>query len=111
MADSIARSPLVKTAVHGGDPNWGRVLAAAGRSGVELDPGRAALWFAGDGGAEYPVVAAGAPLAYDEAEAARIFACHDLTIHLDLGAGAAESTVWTSDLTHEYVTLNAHYRT
>ena len=111
VAQTIATSLLVKTAVYGGDPNWGRVLAAAGRSGVELDPACAALWFAGDGGAEYQVVAGGAPLAYDEAEAARIFTCHDLLIHLDLGAGAAEATVWTSDLTHDYVSLNAHYRT
>jgi glutamate N-acetyltransferase/amino-acid N-acetyltransferase len=111
VAQTIATSMLVKTAIYGGDPNWGRVLAAAGRSGIELDPARAALWFSGDRGAEYPVVAAGAPLAYDEAEAARIFACHDLLIHLDLGAGAAEATVWTSDLTHDYVSLNAHYRT
>jgi glutamate N-acetyltransferase/amino-acid N-acetyltransferase len=111
VAQTIATSLLVKTAVYGGDPNWGRVLAAAGRSGVDLDPGRAALWFAGDGGGDYQVVAAGAPLAYDEAEAARIFTCRDLLIHLDLGAGAAESTVWTSDLTHDYVSLNAHYRT
>jgi glutamate N-acetyltransferase/amino-acid N-acetyltransferase len=111
VAQTIATSLLVKTAVYGGDPNWGRVLAAAGRSGVELDPAHAALWFAGDGGAEYQVVAASAPLAYDEAEAARIFACHDLLIHLDLGAAAAEATVWTSDLTHDYVSLNAHYRT
>jgi len=111
VAQTIATSLLVKTAVYGGDPNWGRVLAAAGRSGIELDPACAALWFAGDGGAEYQVVSAGAPLAYDEAEAARIFTCHDLLIHLDLGAGAAGATVWTSDLTHDYVSLNAHYRT
>jgi glutamate N-acetyltransferase/amino-acid N-acetyltransferase len=110
-AQTIATSVLVKTAVYGGDPNWGRVLAAAGRSGVDLDPARAALWFSGDGGAEYQVVAAGAPLAYDEGEAARIFTCRDLLIHLDLGASAAEATVWTSDLTHDYVSLNAHYRT
>jgi glutamate N-acetyltransferase/amino-acid N-acetyltransferase len=110
-AQTIATSVLVKTAVYGGDPNWGRVLAAAGRSGVDLDPARAALWFSGDGGAEYQVVAAGAPLAYDEGEAARIFTCRDLLIHLDLGAGAADATVWTSDLTHDYVSLNAHYRT
>jgi glutamate N-acetyltransferase/amino-acid N-acetyltransferase len=110
-AQTIATSVLVKTAVYGGDPNWGRVLAAAGRSGVDLDPACAALWFSGDGGPEYQVVAAGAPLPYDEAEAARIFACRDLLIHLDLGAGAAEATVWTSDLTHDYVSLNAHYRT
>ena len=65
----------------------------------------------GDGGGEYQVVAGGAPLPYDEGEAARIFTCRDLLIHLDLGAGAAEATVWTSDLTHDYVSLNAHYRT
>ncbi len=111
VAQTIATSLLVKTAIYGGDPNWGRVLAAAGRSGVELDPAHVALWFSGEGGPEYQVVAAGAPLAYDEAEAASIFACHDLLIHLDLGAGAAEATVWTSDLTHDYVSLNAHYRT
>ncbi len=111
VAQTIATSVLVKTAVYGADPNWGRVLAAAGRSGVDLDPARTALWFAGDGGAEYQVVTAGAPLAYDEAEAARIFTCRDLLIHLDLGAGAAGATVWTSDLTHDYVSLNAHYRT
>lgn len=111
VAQTIATSLLVKTAVYGGDPNWGRVLAAAGRSGVELDAGRAALWFAGDGGAEFQTVAAGAPLPYDETEAARIFTCRDLLIHLDLGAGPAEATVWTSDLTHDYVSLNAHYRT
>jgi glutamate N-acetyltransferase/amino-acid N-acetyltransferase len=111
VAQTIATSLLVKTAVYGGDPNWGRVLAAAGRSGVALDPARTALWFSGDGGGEFQVVAAGAPLRYDEAEAARIFTCHDLLIHLDLGAGAAEATVWTSDLTHDYVSLNAHYRT
>jgi glutamate N-acetyltransferase/amino-acid N-acetyltransferase len=111
VAKTIATSVLVKTAVYGGDPNWGRVLAAAGRSGIELDPAATALWFAGDGGAEFQVVAGGTPLAYDEAEAARIFACRDLAIRIDLGAGVSEATVWTSDLTHEYVTLNAHYRT
>jgi glutamate N-acetyltransferase/amino-acid N-acetyltransferase len=111
VAQTIATSVLVKTAVYGGDPNWGRVLAAAGRSGVGLDPARAALWFGGDDGPEYQMVAGGAPLLYDEGEAARIFTCRDLLIHLDLGAGAAEATVWTSDLTHDYVSLNAHYRT
>lgn len=111
VAKTIATSMLVKTAVYGGDPNWGRVLAAAGRSGVALMAERTALWFAGDGGPEFAVVVGGAPLPYDEAEAARIFACRDLLIHLDLGMGAAEATVWTSDLTHDYVSLNAHYRT
>ncbi|MFZ2489090.1 MAG: bifunctional glutamate N-acetyltransferase/amino-acid acetyltransferase ArgJ [Anaerolineae bacterium] len=111
VAQTIATSSLVKTAVYGGDPNWGRVLAAAGRSGVALNPQQCALWFAGDGGAPYQTVARGVPCAYDESVAAAIFACQELEIHLDLDAGTAEATLWTSDLTHDYVSLNAHYRT
>ena len=84
---------------------------AAGNSGVSIDPVRVALWFAGDGGQPLQVVANGAPLTYSEAEAAAIFACADLDVRLDLGAGGAKAAVWTSDLTHDYVTLNAHYRT
>ena len=110
-ARRIATSLRVKTAIYGGDPNWGRVLMAAGNSGVKLEPGQVALWFSGDGGRPLQVVAGGRPLPYAEGEAAAIFACTDLTVHLDLGAGDAEATAWTSDLTHEYVTLNAHYRT
>lgn len=111
VARTVATSVLFKTAVYGGDPNWGRVLMAAGNSGTVIDPARVALWFAGDGGQPLQVVANGAPLTYGEADAAAIFACTDLDVRLDLGAGQAETTVWTSDLTHDYVTLNAHYRT
>jgi glutamate N-acetyltransferase/amino-acid N-acetyltransferase len=111
VAQTIATSPLVKTAIYGGDPNWGRVLAAAGRSGVELDPSQVALWFAPADGPACQVVAAGTPLPYDEVEAARILAGAELDIHLDLGMGEAEATLWTSDLTHDYVSLNANYRT
>ena len=111
VAKTVAASVLVKTAVYGSDPNWGRVLMAAGNSGVSIDPVRVALWFAGDGGQPLQVVANGAPLTYSEAEAAAIFACADLDVRLDLGAGGAKAAVWTSDLTHDYVTLNAHYRT
>ena len=111
VAKTVAASVLFKTAVYGGDPNWGRVLMAAGNSGVSIDPVRVALWFAGDGGQPLQVVANGAPLTYSEAEAAAIFACADLDVRLDLGAGGAKAAVWTSDLTHDYVTLNAHYRT
>lgn len=111
VAKTVATSVLFKTAVYGGDPNWGRVLMAAGNSGTAIDPARVALWFAGDGGQPLQVVANGAPLTYNEADAAAIFACADLAVRLDLGARNAEATVWTSDLTHDYVTLNAHYRT
>ena len=101
---------LVKTAVYGGDPNWGRVLAAAGRSGVELDPRcvRSGL----------PATVAPSSRWYPAARRWRMTKQKPRgssparsAIHLDLGAGAAEATVWTSDLTHEYVTLNADYRT
>lgn len=111
VARTVATSMLFKTAVYGGDPNWGRVLMAAGNSAIAIDPSRVALWFAGDGGQPLQVVADGAPLPYAEADAAAIFACRDLDVRLDLSAGDAEATVWTSDLTHDYVTLNAHYRT
>ncbi|MCB0256082.1 MAG: bifunctional glutamate N-acetyltransferase/amino-acid acetyltransferase ArgJ [Anaerolineae bacterium] len=110
VARTVASSVLFKTAVYGGDPNWGRVLMAAGNSGIAIDPGRVALWFAGDG-PPLQVVADGAPLPYNESDAAAIFAGAELDVRLDLGAGEAAATVWTSDLTHDYVTLNAHYRT
>jgi glutamate N-acetyltransferase/amino-acid N-acetyltransferase len=111
VARTVATSLLVKTAIYGGDPNWGRVLAAAGRSGIELDPGQVALWFADAGGPALQVVAGGTPLAYDETEAARIFSGDHLNIYLDLGLGQATATVWTTDLGHGYVDINAHYRT
>ncbi len=111
VARAIATSPLVKTALAGGDPNWGRVLAAAGRSGVPLDPARLALWAGLEGEPPLQLVEAGARSAYEESQAARVFAAPELTLRLDLGLGAAEATVWTCDLTHEYVTINAEYRT
>ncbi|MEA3337443.1 MAG: bifunctional glutamate N-acetyltransferase/amino-acid acetyltransferase ArgJ [Chloroflexota bacterium] len=111
VARTIATSVLFKTAVYGGDANWGRVLMAAGNGGVSLRPEQVSLWFAGNGNRALQVVCQGSPLPYDEAEAAAIFQCSDLHVHLDLGLGSAEATVWTSDMTHDYVTLNAHYRT
>jgi glutamate N-acetyltransferase/amino-acid N-acetyltransferase len=111
VAQTIATSMLVKTAIYGGDPNWGRILAAAGRSGVPLEPTKTSLWFAEADQPALQVIAGGQPLAYDEDEAARIFASQALALHLDLGLGRAEATVWTCDLTHEYVDINAHYRT
>jgi len=106
VARVIARSPLVKTAVHGGDPNWGRVLAAAGVAGVPLDPRRLALRF---GAVE--LVAAGTPIGYDESQAAAQMAGPEVDITLDLGLGLASGTAWTCDLSAEYVSINADYRT
>lgn len=117
VAMAVARSPLVKTALHGEDANWGRVLAAVGYSGVEVDPGRIGLWFATGGYAEQAsgqalqLVKDGRPHQVDEAVAAQILAGQDIDILIDLGLGDGEATVWTCDLSVEYVRINAHYRT
>jgi glutamate N-acetyltransferase/amino-acid N-acetyltransferase len=110
VADSIARSPLVKTAVHGADPNWGRVLAAAGYSGAPLDPDRLALDFGAPGDA-IAVVRGGLPAAYDEAAASALLKRDPVILRLDLGRGSGEATVWTCDFSAEYVAINAHYTT
>jgi glutamate N-acetyltransferase/amino-acid N-acetyltransferase len=112
-AMAIARSCLVKTAVYGEDANWGRVLAAVGYSGVKVDPDRVMLWFgtgqAGD--APLQLVKGGQPFDVDEARASEILAHDAIEIVVDLGLGAEEATVWTCDLSHGYVDINAHYRT
>ena len=113
VADSIARSPLVKTAVHGGDPNWGRVLCAAGYSGAELDPDKLSLTF-GSANHDSPtvqVVSNGLPTIYDERAAAATLHGDPVLITLDLGLGDASATVWTCDFSKEYVEINAHYTT
>ena len=118
VANTIATSPLVKTAFAGGDPNWGRIVAAAGRSGVAIDPARVGLSFApGEGAAgERPVdglvvLRDGLPVAFDDAAAGAILGGETFTVRLDLGAGAGVATVWTGDLTEDYIRINADYRT
>jgi glutamate N-acetyltransferase / amino-acid N-acetyltransferase len=105
-AKAIANSLLVKTAVHGGDPNWGRLIAVAGRAGVAFDLNRAAVMIG-----TVVLFKDGRP--YDEAapEAARYMKNADITVSVDLGAGTSASTVWTCDLSAEYVRINAEYRT
>ncbi len=110
VADAIARSLLVKTAIHGGDPNWGRVLAAAGAAGVHLEPARLALAF-GPAGEAVRVVERGTRAAYDERAAAERLRRDPVTLQLDLGLGGAAATVWTCDLSAEYVSINAEYTT
>ena len=110
-ADTIATSPLVKTAFAGGDPNWGRIMMAAGRSGAALDPTRLALWVEAPGAPPLQLVRGGTPTGYAEAEAAAVFAQPEFTVHLDLGLGDGAVTLWTTDLSHEYVSINADYRT
>lgn len=110
IARTIATSPLVKTALTGGDPNWGRILAAAGRAGVPLDPEQVALSVS-SGAESVQLVLGGLPCSYQELAAAHIFAQPEFRIHLDLGVGGGEATLWTCDLSHDYVTINADYRT
>jgi glutamate N-acetyltransferase/amino-acid N-acetyltransferase len=106
IANTIATSPLVKTAFYGGDANWGRILAAAGRSGVKLEQNRLSLWYD-----SLQLVANGTPLNYDDAQANAIATQPEITVKLDLGLGQAEATLWTCDLSHDYVDINGHYRT
>ena len=110
-ADTIATSPLVKTAFAGGDPNWGRIVMAAGRSGAALDPARLALWVEAPGAPPLQLVRGGTPTGYAEADAAAVFAQPEFTVRLDLGLGDGAATLWTTDLSHDYVTINADYRT
>jgi glutamate N-acetyltransferase/amino-acid N-acetyltransferase len=106
-AKTIANSLLVKTAIHGGDPNWGRLLAAAGRAGVAFDAERASVRVG-------PVVLFKEGVPFDDRapEAATYLAGSDIDIEVDLGAGGPHhATVWTCDLSAEYVAINADYRT
>jgi glutamate N-acetyltransferase/amino-acid N-acetyltransferase len=106
-AKTIANSPLVKTAVHGGDPNWGRLVAAAGRSGVPFAIDRARVEVG-------PVRLFENGQPFDEAapQAAEYLKGSEIDIHVDMGTGGAgEATVWTCDLSAEYVRINGEYRT
>lgn len=114
-ANSIATSPLVKTAFFGSDANWGRILCAVGYSGAHVLPEKAELYIAaGEPQAANPelqLVSAGTPTNYAEKDAAAIFAQRDVTVRVALGLGSGSATVWTCDLSHDYVTINGDYRT
>jgi glutamate N-acetyltransferase/amino-acid N-acetyltransferase len=106
-AKTIANSLLVKTAIHGGDPNWGRLLAAAGRAGVAFDVEHASVRIG-----LVELFKDGVPFDDRAPEAAAYLAGADIEITIDLGAGGAHAaTVWTCDLSAEYVAINAEYRT
>ena len=104
-AHAVATSPLVKTALHGGDPNWGRILAALGRSGARFSVKRVSL-----AAGKVQLVANGEPAPYKEKDAAKVFSRERVPIVLDLGDGNAKTIVLSSDLGHDYVSLNADYR-
>lgn len=110
-ARAIATSPLVKTAIAGGDPNWGRVVAAAGRSGAYLDPTQLRLWVGSGETATNLLVWEGAQVSEGLAAARLAFQGKELCLRLDLAVGEAETHFWTTDLTHEYVSINAGYHT
>ncbi len=105
-AHAIATSPLVKTAVNGGDPNWGRILAAVGRSGARVKPERTNLYVG-----TLALVKNGLPTAYDEARAGKLFSQERVRLRVDLGQGTGRARRWASDLGHAYVSCNADYRT
>ncbi len=105
IARTVAESPLVKTALHGGDPNWGRLLAAAGRAGVAFDVGRVSIWIG-----DVHVAEGGAALDYREKTAAAAMHEDPVRFRIRLGEGGASSWMWTSDFSREYVEINAHYR-
>jgi len=107
---AIARSMLVKTAIFGGDPNWGRVLAAAGVAGVALIPDRITLEAESANGGHWLTLATGGATALaDPARARAIFEQKDIRLRLDLGIGRAEAVVWTCDLSPDYVKINSDY--
>ncbi len=105
-ARTIVSSPLVKAAIHGADPNWGRIVVAAGRSGVEVVESKIDLHIG-----DVCVVKAGCPLPFDEKELVRVLGGSEVTINLQLNLGAATATAWGCDLSEEYVTINSQYMT
>ncbi len=112
IANTIGTSPLVKTAFYGGDANWGRIVAAAGRSGIELDPLKLRLWFSADDQSDKLLLfAEGVPTHYSEAEATALVKAPEVVVTLDCGMGEGAATIWTCDLSHDYVSINGHYRT
>lgn len=106
LARTIAQSQLVKTAIHGGDPNWGRIIAAAGRAGASIDVNRARLYLQGT-----LVFENGRPTDYNERALVEAMQADEVSIALTLSEGESAAHFWSSDLTAEYVKINAHYRT
>ena len=109
VARTIIESPLVKTAVYGEDPNWGRVIAAAGRAGVDFDPDAVSLWIS-DENMRYPLVSSGVIIA-DLKKAKEAMHGKKVIFILDLGDGEEEATAWGCDLTERYVEINGRYTT
>jgi glutamate N-acetyltransferase / amino-acid N-acetyltransferase len=105
-ARAIANSPLVKTAIAGCDPNWGRIICAAGYSGAKFDPSRVDIQLN-----RLFLCKKGLDAGFDEASAKELMTRDEIVIEVDLHLGEFSATIWTCDLTHDYVTINASYRT
>lgn len=107
VAKAIAHSPLVKTAWAGCDPNWGRLAAAIGYSGAQIDPDRIDIWFG-----EHPICRnGGRATEFDEAVAHQYISQPEFSISIQLHQGEGRCTFWTTDLTHQYIHINADYST
>jgi glutamate N-acetyltransferase/amino-acid N-acetyltransferase len=115
IARTVCGSSLVKCAIHGRDPNWGRIVAAAGRAGVPFDPNQVALWLG-----DHQLMAAGQPLSFDrpaasqhmkDRAAASYLGDDTVLIRLQVGDGPAEGVAWGCDLSDQYVRINADYTT
>ena len=106
-AKTVATSPLMKTALFGNDPNWGRALAAIGRSGIKVDPSRVSLCLG-----EFQLVKLGEPLDFNAITVGNwLSESNEINLDIDLGLGSAEATVWTCDFSYKYVEINAEYHT
>ena len=103
-ARTVVSSPLVKTAVHGSDPNWGRILAAVGRSGVEVIESKIDLYIG-----QVCLVKAGKPLPFDRQDLVQILSGSEVSVSLNLNLGNETATAWGCDLSEEYVTINSQY--
>ena len=106
IAMSIANSPILKTAIAGEDPNWGRVVMAVGKSGEAADRDKLAIWF----GPHLVAVEGERAPGYVEKTVAAYMKGSDIHIKVDVGVGGGQARVWTCDLTHDYVSINADYR-
>jgi glutamate N-acetyltransferase/amino-acid N-acetyltransferase len=105
-ARSIANSNLVKTAIHGEDANWGRILAAVGYSGIEFDPEQVEISFN-----DVPILRRNYVIDFSESRAKEVLSGKEMVITVDLNQGEASASFWTCDLSQQYVSINANYRT
>jgi glutamate N-acetyltransferase/amino-acid N-acetyltransferase len=105
-ARAVITSPLVKTAVHGADPNWGRILVAVGRSGADMEQSKVDLYIG-----DVNVLKGGQPQPYSEASVVQVFSQNEVPIRVNLNLGTASATAWGCDLSEEYVTINSQYMT